>query len=363
MAGWGRVVLTSCSILLAAGCLPSSEDMPPPKSEQSAVNWVELRDPDPSVRRKACEHLREANPATVSALVEMLRDPDPSVRHEAGGGLLNSRELSKIPALIAALQSSDPTLRYEAARALGRIGRDPYGGSDVRPATAALRKALADPVERIRVCAAWALSQQDEDELQAMEILASGLDSGDEVVLETALEGLAQYSDRSPRFFVKRMPVTVVPALLHILQGGNRRCKGEAASLLGSCGDSSGPVIVGLSTELDDPDEGMRVAAAFSLSELPGANTPEQVFPVLCSYMDAHHEGLERQKTCWALGRLNRFPPCVVEALTRHLSDEDRDDQFAVACLLSLHPRSSVATIERILVGRLRRGSSPFRPR
>ncbi len=44
-----------------------------PASEM--IDWAQLRDRDPLVRKRACAELRGANPETVAALIHLLGDP------------------------------------------------------------------------------------------------------------------------------------------------------------------------------------------------------------------------------------------------------------------------------------------------
>ena len=284
--------LLSCCFLLMAGCFQGPNDnVATPQPAAHTVDWSALRDPDPRVREEACNHLREARPETVSALIEMLRDPDARVRYEAGTRLLNIEEPGKTRALAVALQSNDPALRYGAAQALGRIGLDGYGNA--LPAVPELTAALADPVERVRIAAAWALSNLEKENPQALKVLAVGLDSNEEPVREMALDGLSEYGGFRCEFLVKYKPVTLVASLLRIIKGGSADCRGRAASLLGECGDESGPVVAGLSSALADPDADTRIDAAFSFSKLPHVNVPDGVFPILCDHMNDKSGGIE----------------------------------------------------------------------
>jgi HEAT repeat protein len=346
-----QTILLSGFLLLGAGCFHGSDDNAATgQTAVSPVDWTALRDPDPRVREEACSRLEDARPEIVSALVEMLRDPNARVRREAGTRLLNMRYPSKVRALAAALRSNDPALRYGAAHALGRIGLSASEYGDAVPTIPDLTVALTDPIERVRVAAAWALSQLKEEEPRALQVLATGLESKEEPVKVMALDGLSEYGSFQREFLVKRRPVTLVASLLRILQAGSADFRAHAASSLGECGDGSGSVIAGLSSALADPDKDTRIAAAFSLSELPHIEVPEGVIPILSDHLNDKDGGMERRMTCWALERLNRFPPCVVETLTKHLADENREDRFEVACLLSRHAENSKAAVESVLV-------------
>lgn len=352
------VLLTGCFIV-ASGCANEPPENPPaPGPKPAAINWDRLRDPDPGVRKLACQQLRDPRPATVHALVEMLRDPDPGVRSEARSSLFEVKEPGKVLALASALRSGDAALRYEAARALGELGRlvhtDDGFAVDIRPGTAELINTLNDQSERLRVRAAWALSRQDADEPRAVKALAEALASKEEEVLETALDALLLYSSRSPELFARQKGRPLVLSLLRILSGANATCRTDAAHLLGACGDSSAAVAQGLSAALADRDEKVRVAAAFSLSEIPGIEVPDRAFTVLCDFMDKEDCGWnDRVKACWALQRLNRFPACVVESAARRLADDSESVRFAAACLLSRYAGDHAARVEQVLLEQL----------
>jgi HEAT repeat protein len=240
---------------------------------------------------------------------------------------------------------------------LARIGLDVNGSA--QPAIGQLTEALEDPVERVRVSAAWAISSVGEENPKALEVLASGLASRDEDVIETALDGLSEYRYFGREFFARQKSMNLVPGLLRTLQNGDATRRARCAGFLGGCGDKSNDVTEALGRALLDPADGVRAAAAFSLTELQLPNVPEQVFPVLCDYFEKHDDGTERIKVYWAFGRLGQFPRCVVETLTKHLMDSRRSDQLEIACLLSRHPGNSTADVERVLVELVNTGGIP----
>jgi HEAT repeat protein len=285
-------------------------------------------------------------------MIALLRDPAPAVRYQAGTSLLMQEGSHKVAALTRALGAKDAGLRFEAARVLGRIGLDARGNA--MPATRALLKTLGDPVERVRVCAAWAVSRLGVEDVGALRVLTAGLSSGQAAVREESLRGLSEFSSRRTEFLAQNKPVELVGSLLSMLKEHSARDRAFAATLLGHCGEDSKRVAVALGQAVADPDEDTSVAAAFSLSRLPSAKPPERALKVLCQWLDAHAGGLERRKACWALERINQFPPFVVKTLTSHLGDEDKEDRLEVACLLSRRPGTAAGVIERIALEAVR---------
>ena len=109
------------------------------------------RDPDPLVRKRACQGLLlSAGDDAGAAMVRALRDPDPQVRLAAIRGAKELAPGEGSERLIELL-GQDPgwEIRVQAASALALTG-DPAAGD-------ALRAALEDPVEFVRGGAAKAL--------------------------------------------------------------------------------------------------------------------------------------------------------------------------------------------------------------
>jgi HEAT repeat protein len=109
------------------------------------------QDPDPLVRRRACEALaRVPGEDAGGAMVDALDDPDPEVRLAAIRGAKALAPGEGTGRLIELLRD-DPMweIRVQAAGALGKSG-DPAAAD-------ALRIALEDPVEFVRAAASKAL--------------------------------------------------------------------------------------------------------------------------------------------------------------------------------------------------------------
>ena len=111
------------------------------------------QDPDPLVRRRACQALaRVAGDDAGAAMVDALDDPDPQVRLEAIRGARQLSPGAGTERLIELLRE-DPMweIRVQAAGALSLSGEP--------RAADALRAALEDPVEFVRAAASKGLGE------------------------------------------------------------------------------------------------------------------------------------------------------------------------------------------------------------
>jgi HEAT repeat protein len=325
----------------------------------NTIDWEKLRDPDAQVRRAACEEfrrlppsreLRRSTPAISAALVEMLNDPDADVRDEACTSLVFIVEPTKITALIEALESTNANCRYGAANSLGRIGQPNGFYGDATPATEPLKKLLTDELVKIRLCAAWALVNVGAEEPEALDILASGLASGDKGQIWWGLRGFKDCHWKSKEFFDQHRPASLVGSLLRILSRDlNPNFRQQAANLIGDCHDCSDRVIATLSAALADAEWEVRYSAAYSFSELLVKDPPTQVFEILCEDMNKRKSWIAVRDTCKALERFDQFPPCVVENLSKHVGDDDRENRLRIACLLSRCPLDFLAEVEQVV--------------
>jgi HEAT repeat protein len=377
MTRQSRIAAIGGLLLFVLSCEPSRNDHPRPseqlsdkndletQQEQSeitvdnTVDWEKLRDADPHVRREACKEFRSlppsrefrnSTPDVAAALVEMLKGPIKDVRAEAGTSLVFILEPTKISALIQALGSSNTDCRYEAAYALGRIGSGGFYG-DATPAIEPLLTLLADGHVHVRMCAAWALVKLDARDPRVFEVLATGLASEDKGQVWWAFRGFEDRNRDSVEFFDVHRPPSVVGSLLRILsKDSDPDFRMRAAFLLEECHDNSDRVVAGLTAALLDAEWKVRHAAASAFSRLSVPDPPGQVFEILCKEMDTHDNWSARREVCKAFERLNRFPPCVVQTLTKHIGDEDRENRLRIACLLSRCSPDSFAEVERVVV-------------
>jgi HEAT repeat protein len=122
----------------AGGALGALARMGSARTEDIAAG---LADPDPRVRRRACEVAAAAGPAAVAgvgaALPGLLTDPDASVVETAAWALGEGGAASEpaVPALAElAFEHPDPLCREAAVAALGAIG-DPSGLPAILAAT------------------------------------------------------------------------------------------------------------------------------------------------------------------------------------------------------------------------------------
>lgn len=86
---------------------------------------VQLDHPDPAVRRRSAETLRETpRPEALPALVRGLGDPSPGVREAVEEAILAARGPECVTALLPLLDSEDPPLRNAAVELLKKVGSE-----------------------------------------------------------------------------------------------------------------------------------------------------------------------------------------------------------------------------------------------
>ncbi len=181
------------------------------------------------VRARAAAIIARIGPpakAAVPALVKALADENPETRNEVLFALaaIGADAAEAVPAIQEALKGSDPKVCYAACYALGKIG----------PAAAAAKEdlvdRLADKDQFLCVASAWALCQIDPKSP------------------ETAAE--------------------VVPVLIKALEEPEPPTRLHAAEAMGLLGPLAADAEDALKKLQDDPDEGVRAAAAKALKAL-----------------------------------------------------------------------------------------------
>jgi len=290
-----------------------------PEIVPTLLAWLE--DADPVVRVAACELLRitdDVEKLALSAVTHRLADSDARVRVNAAVALLHATNQAEpaIGTLRAAERDGDLPLRREALEFLGSWSRldptlvevflhdakDPDDelrwrslsvlgrsvSADPRAADA-LRDALGDPVERVRVTAAWHLLDAGMESDATDSVLLAAATSSSADVRHWVLHGLGAAAPLAAHDFLP----TLIAGLADP-DATNRRTAAESLSRLGQAGVDAPEARDGLIALLDDPDALTRAAAAL------------------------------------ALGHVGADAGAVLPALTKHLADADAQTRFMV---------------------------------
>jgi HEAT repeat protein len=330
-----------------------------PESVPLLMGWLE--DPDPAVRLAACTLLRvtdDVEKRSTAALTRHLEDGDPHVRanaaiallaktNEAEPGISTLRALERdgdlsvrrealdflvswarldptlIELFLQEARSEDEELRFRATSAFG----GPMGSQDPR-AIDALRLALGDPVERIRVGAAWRLVDVGKESDATDSVLVQAASSSDAGVRRHVLYGLGRVSPAGAREFV---PILI--AGLDDPEKNNRNQALASLATLGQEGVDAPEARDRLIELLGDADPFTRASAALTLGHV-GADA-ETVAPALVKQL-ADPDAQTRFYVNHALQQAGPEIVCVLPQLIEALSNPDGDTRSNVAGLISM---------------------------
>ncbi|HKO89822.1 MAG TPA: HEAT repeat domain-containing protein, partial [Polyangiaceae bacterium] len=229
-----------------------------------------LRDPDPEVRRLACEVLaRTAATGQVAALFPLLADASTQVVQATIGAIqsLGSQETQRLALLAAG--DPNPAVRRSGLRILGYFGY-PEG----LPIFVA---AVTDPDPRLAEVALSGLASLDVPE--ALEVLLSSARSSSERTRRASVRALGQLSRKDPR---------TVDCLLAAFSDPDAWVRYYACQAAGKLAISDATAaIVGL---LGDEAGQVRVAAVEALSHLQN----DSALQALCRVAEGQEEDLRR---------------------------------------------------------------------
>ena len=272
----------------------------------------------------------------VPALTAMLTDRDKNIRLRAVG-TLGSIGPSAAPAVAALcrLLASDrfERVREASASALGRIG-----GSE---AAAALRTALADPMESIQVAALLGLAECGAVDTDVIAGLILNIDRGASGYRYQDLDahGLGAYAQALVR--VGGAHPAAVQAVAGLIPSRAKAGPRQAAvRVLGHIGPPAAPVIHVLEQALADRDGLVRVLAAWALWRIDGRIESGPLLAALGDY-SSHAAG---DMACETVARLGpaavRFVPALGERAARC-----RRPWGAVSALRGIGPPEAAAAV------------------
>lgn len=291
---------------LLATCSPArAEDQQPRQLIQSVGELMEqLSADDPGTRLAVARELAKGGKAVVPSMIEALKSPDWRVRRTATDVLaaLGSDAAEAVEPLTKALADKKMWVRAGAAMALGKIGEP------ARPAIGALVKLAGDPDDFLRedvMTALNALCKKAEDQkplLQAAVAASMHPDSGAMVrrhttktiekhmrtdpearkaavyILHHPAQGMwAGFSVKAAEILVEMgEPDTAIPPVIRLLDSESKGFRSLAARTLGKFGKLSKAALPKL-RELakNDPDKGVRTAAAAAAERIKSGAEPE----------------------------------------------------------------------------------------
>lgn len=314
---------------LAASMLLRITDDAEKKSVPALTRRVE--DPDLHVRANAAVALlartQQAEPA-IGALRAIEREGDLAQRREALGFLISWARLDPtlIELFLKEAKSEDEEIRFLATTAFGGhlddpMHRDPRGLD-------ALRDALGDPVERIRVSAAWKLLAVGAESDATNSVLSSAAKSPSADVRHWVLHGLGLVDPAGAHEF---MPILVDG--LNDPDASNRQMALNSLSTLGQAGVDAPEARDRLIELLEDPDRLTRAGAALVLGHV-GADA-ETVLPALVKHLadpDPQTRYFVNHSLQQAGPEIVRVLPQLIEAL----ANPDGDLRSNVAGLISM---------------------------
>jgi HEAT repeat protein len=329
-----------------------------PEIVPTLLAWLE--DADPVVRVAACELLRitdDVEKLAVTAVTRRLADSDARVRVNAAVALLHTTNQAEpgIGVLRAAERDGDLPLRREALGFLGswsrldstlvevflRDAKDPDDelrrvslstlgrsiAADPRAADA-LRDALGDPVERVRVTAAWHLNDAGVESDATNSVLLAAATSPSADVRLSVLYGLGAVAPLAARDFLP----TLIAGLADP-DADNRRTAAGSLSRLGQAGVDAPEARDGLIALLDDRDALTRAAAALALGHI-GADA-ETVLPALVKHL-ADTDAQTRYMVNHSLQQAGPEIVRVLPELIAALASPDAELRSNVAGLISM---------------------------
>jgi HEAT repeat protein len=209
---------------------------------------VALGDADWAVRRDAAEALGQIGDASAAqGLAGRLRDPHPRVRIAAARALREVRVSDALPGALGC--EDDPEVRLHLVEALT--------DDRSRRATRALRRALDDPSELVRLLAATILVERGEP--RAVEVIARRLGMSSVTARVEAVEALGRATEQAVPGAVR--------ALGTVLGDPSPEVVLSAAASLARLGDSRGLETLGAVSRGDAPPD-VRARALELLDQL-----------------------------------------------------------------------------------------------
>ena len=314
---------------LAACMLLRVTDDGEKKSVPALTRRVE--DSDLHVRANAAVALlartQQAEPA-IGVLRAIEHDGDLPQRREALDFLVSWARLDPtlIELFLKEAKSEDEELRNKALHAFGGhlddpMHRDPRGLD-------ALRDALGDPVERIRVSAAWRLLAVGAESDAINSVLAASATSPNADIRHWVLHGLGLVDPAGAHEF---LPILVEG--LKDPDANNRQMALNSLSTLGQAGVDAPEARDRLIELLEDPDRLTRAYAALVLGHV-GADA-ETVLPALVKHLadpDSQTRFFVNHSLQQAGPEIVRVLPQLIEAL----ANQDGDLRSNVAGLISM---------------------------
>jgi len=305
----------------------------------------------------ACVVLTDIGPLAkeaVQPLAGVLAHKDPEVRAQALSALaaIGPPSGAVLGEIVQALESDKyGAVQYAAAHALGKIGD--------KSAIAALKQALNTNDEFLRVVAAWALIQLEDEDEQAVskwaEVMLEGLRSQDPHVRGAAARAVVE-SRPLPDSFVAKLGDSLddVPpdCLAQVVEGIAAQGKGAlprviralgvptlrpyAIQVVRRLGPEAAAAVPALIEALQDKDPSIVKEAEFAL----GAIGPEAsaATDALIQALTNDDEQV-RFTACYALGQIGPAARAATPSLAGLLKSEDEFLRFAgIWALLRIHP-------------------------
>ncbi len=235
-------------------------DLPKPEGGNPAVRKEFeklLAESSPEVIADALEAIAEIGPRAVSGLIVALKHK--SVRAAVANvlGRMGPKAMQAVPALTEAFADSDAAARREILFALGRIG--PEDAS----AVAAIIQAMEDEDENVRYSAVYALGKIGTPAAAGSGALKKNLVSEDAFFRMCSAWALAMVNPHG-----EDIAKLTVPLLVEALKHERAFARIEAADALGRLGEGAGSAAPALQAALQDPDNGVRQAAATALKQI-----------------------------------------------------------------------------------------------
>lgn len=249
-------------------------------NDQLARAQADLQHPEWEVRRRAVRHLAALGSAAGPLLAGAMSDASADVRRDAADALAQLADPGTVEALVAGAADRSPGVRAAVAAALGRIGGP--------PSVAPLMDLAADPDGHVARCAEIALASLD----CGLDLLAHRLlERHDGPGIAEAIRGLA-HIDRAEtcaalaRFVTDpddgiRLTVAqslsslehphAAPLLLQLMEDGSAEVRSAAAGAMASV--YSGVRIVALTRALKSARAETRREASQALSWMDGVDT------------------------------------------------------------------------------------------
>ena len=258
----------------------------------------DLKDPDPTKRRRACVVLAASGDSAYAAqALEALKDPEPTVRATALTAFRSIRGPLALEKLLEALRyDGDPEVRWQAALELEILG-DPEAVPD-------LIEALEDRSSLVRTGAAEALKGIPDS--RAVTSLIRALRDADTSVRRAAVEGLGKIGDRA-----------AVRPLIKILFHRDFQTRRRAVQALKAIRDPvAGPALV---RALTDWDPQIRRVATEALMKFGDDQTVPRLIRSLRAW-----KPWTRSRAAQVLGAMRE--PSALEPLRKALRRESDGD-------------------------------------